>query len=125
MAVKPLTKLVLIGIIILTGIAAALGARSRFLHYQKAEENRFIRTYLAMSLARERYIGNQDSLRIAFNDIFKKYGTDSAWMASYGKKLSQDLSRSERVWADITDILDSLKTASETDSLKISHRYQP
>lgn len=125
MAVRPLTKLVLIGIIILAGIAVAVGARSRFLYYRKSEENRFIRTYLAMSLARERYIGNQDSLRIAFKDIFKKYGTDSAWMAGYGKKLSQDLSRSERVWADITDILDSLKTSPKADTLTHNRRYQP
>jgi hypothetical protein len=124
MAVKPLTKIALIGIIILAGIAVAVGARSRFLHYRKSEENRFISTYLAMSIDREKYIGNPDSLRITFNEIFKRYGTDSAWMAIYGKKLAQDLRRSEQVWVSITNILDSLRTSGNPDSVLFTHRYQ-
>jgi hypothetical protein len=124
MAVRPIAKLTIILIIILAGIAVAIGARSRFLNYRKSNDNRFILTYLAMSIAREKY-GTSDSLRMAFDNIYKKYGTDSLWMANYGKKLSKDLDKSAQVWEKITGRLDSLRKTSNPDTLIFNHRDQP
>ena len=125
MAVKPFAKLALILFVILAGIAVTMGARSRFLNYRKSQEKRFVSTYLAMSLAREKFIGNPDSLSIALRRVFDKYGTDSVWMADYGKKLSIDLKLGNHIWADITTKLDSLKKEPNPDSLILNRQRQP
>jgi hypothetical protein len=125
MAVKPFAKVALILFVILAGIAVTMGARSRFLNNRKSQEKRFVSTYLAMSLAKERFIGNPDSLKIALMDAFDKYGTDSVWMADYGKRLSVDLKLGNRIWADITTKLDSLKKESNPDSLILNRQHQP
>jgi hypothetical protein len=125
MAAKPVTKLLLILIMIIAGIAGTMVARSRFQHQRRAEESRFIETYLAISIARERYIGDQDSLKIALGNIFSRYGTDSTWMASYGRKLSTDLSKSRHVWSEITNQLELMMKNPGTDSLQLNHHYQP
>jgi hypothetical protein len=125
MAVKPLTKLALFFLVILAGIAVTIGARSRLLNYRKSQEKRFVSTYLAMSLAKERFIGNPDSLSIALRDVFDKYGTDSVWIADYGKGLSIDLKRGNRIWADITTKLDSLRKEPNPDSLILNRQHQP
>jgi hypothetical protein len=124
MAVKPFAKLTIILIIILAGIAAAIGARSRFLNYRKSNDNRFILTYLAISIAKEKYYAS-DSLKLAIDKIYIKYGTDSIWMANYGNKLSKDLNKSVQVWNNITGRLDSLRNVKEPDTLTISHQHQP
>jgi hypothetical protein len=125
MAVKPLAKLALIFLVILAGILVTINARSRLLDYRKSQEKRFISTYLAMSVARERFIINPDSLKTALKDIFEINGTDSVWMADYGSGLSIDLKRGNRIWADITTKLDSLRKASDPDSLIINRLHQP
>jgi len=124
MAVKPFAKLALILFVILAGIAVIMGARSRLLSNRKSKENRFVSTYLAMSLARESFLGNPDSLSIALKHVFDKYGTDSVWMADYGKRLSVDLKLGNRIWADITTKLDSLKKESNPDSLILNRQRQ-
>jgi hypothetical protein len=125
MAVKPLANLALIFLVILAGIAVAIGARSRLLNYSTSQEKRFVSTYLAMSLARERFIGNPDSLKIALKDVFEIYGTDSVWMANYGKRLSIDLKLGNRIWADITTKLDSLRKNPNPDGLILNRQRQP
>jgi hypothetical protein len=125
MAVKPVTKLFIVLIIIIAGIAAAMGARSRFLHQRQADESRFIATYLAMSIANEKYIGQPDSLKAATENIFNKYGADSTWMADYGKKLSTNLVQSKQVWTEITKRLEALRNDPDSDTLLIDRQYQP
>jgi hypothetical protein len=125
MAVRPLVKLALIFLVIFAGIAMAINIRSRLFDYHKSQEKRFVSTYLAMSVARERFINDPDSLKTTLKDIFEKYGTDSVWMADYGKGLSIDLKRGNRIWADITTKLDSLRKESNPDSLIINHQRRP
>ena len=125
MAVRPINRLILILILIVAGIAAAFAVRSRFLQQRQADENRFISTYLAMSLSREKYIAQPDSFNIAIREIFGKFETDSTWMADYGRKLSKDLVKSEHVWARIAAKLDSLRKTPNPDSVLVTRRYQP
>ncbi len=112
-------------ILIIAGIAAVFAARSRLLYQRQADENRFISTYLAISISREKYISQPDSLTIAMDKIFGRYGTDSTWMADYGKKLSKDLARSEQVWVRITAKLDSLRRVSNIDSALVTRQDRP
>jgi hypothetical protein len=125
MAVRPLAKLALIFLVIFAWIALIIGARSRLLSYRKSQENRFISTYLAMSVAREKYVNNPDSLRASSQAIFDKNETDSVWMVDYGRKLSIDLVRGERIWATIISKLDSLKKTPDPESLLLTRQNQP
>jgi hypothetical protein len=125
MALKPLTKLIVVLIVIIAGIAVTMSARSRFQRQRQADQNRFVGTYLAMSIAKQKYIGESDSLRAALQDIFANYGTDSTWMADYGKKLAIDLVRTKQVWAEITKRLEALRKDPDSDSLLVSRQYRP
>jgi hypothetical protein len=125
MAVRPFAKLAIIFLVIIAGIGVTMGARSRFLNYRKDQEKRFVLTYITMSVAREKYIGNPGLLRNAINTIYEQNKTDSVWMADYGRQLSNDLARGERVWAEIVARLDSLGKASNPDSLLFTHKSQP
>ncbi len=125
MAAKPINRLYLILILIIAGIAAVFAARSRFLYQRQVDENRFVSTYLALSISREKYISEPDSLMTAVDNIYGRNGTDSTWMADYGKKLSKDLERSEHVWVRIAAKLDSLRKISNVDSALVTLQDHP
>jgi hypothetical protein len=119
MAVKPSRLFFLILLIVLAGIAVTLVIRSRHIISGRNNADKFISTYLALSIAREQLGGQPDSLKSTFQHIFKRYGTDSLWMDSYARGLSKNLGDSQRVWEEITGRLDSLKRIPNPDTISI------
>jgi hypothetical protein len=119
MAVKPSRLFFLILLIILAGIAMTMIIRSRHIISERNSADKFISTYLALSLARDQFGSQPDSLKVTFQHIFKHYGTDSLWMDNYARSLSKNLGNSQKVWEEITGRLDSLKQIQNLDSKSI------
>jgi hypothetical protein len=117
MAAKPLAKLLMMAILVAAALAVSQIVRSLILKRSESEENRFIGTYTALSLAKERFDSNPDSLSSVYPRIFRKFGTDSTWMAEYMNRISRNVTRSEGIWGKVMAKLDSLRRSVGSDSL--------
>ena len=113
-AAKPYLRLIIVVVLIAAGVLAIWFARLRLLNLQQSAENRFVSAYVDLSIARERYGNNPDSLEAAFREIYLNDDIDSAWMAGYVKKLKGDIDKSERIWGKVTARLDSLQKKPPT-----------
>jgi len=109
MAAKPAIRFLLILILILAGVAVIKFTRSRFLFQNQKDDDRFISTYIGLSLASEKYSTQPDSCRINAANIFAENGTDSVWMADYTMKLSGDITKSSILWQRIVAKLDTIR----------------
>lgn len=116
MAVKPYRKT----IVILAIIAVAAGvciARSRHLASAREDEMKFVSTYVKLSIARERFANQPDSLRGATSLTYLNNRTDSLWMDVFSRKIADDPGRGERIWSNITARLDSLRKQPNADGI--------
>jgi hypothetical protein len=93
-------------------------ARSRLLISRREADNKFIATFVELSIARERFGGNPDSLNLAYHDIYLRNNTDSLWIADYAKKLSGQIEKTEEIWGRIVSKFDSLQKNPPTINLK-------
>jgi hypothetical protein len=114
MAVKPFRIILLALILILAGIATIKIVRSRLSIARQMDNERFVKTYVELSTAREKFSSDPDSLRIMYNRIFEENGTDSAWEHKYAETLSSDLTIGRKVWSKIVSRLDSLKPGPDS-----------
>lgn len=118
-AAKPYIRLLIVVLLIIAGVLAIRFARSRFLSLRLEADNKFVTTYVELSIARERYGNSPDSLNLAFRTIYLKNNTDSLWMAAYIKGLAGQIDKSERIWNKVATKLDSLqKKSASIDILK-------
>ena len=118
-AVKPYLRLALVILIIIAGVLAIRITRSRLLYLNHEADNKFISTYVDLSIAKERYGNSPDSLHLAFRKIYQKNQTDSLWMAAFIEKLTGQVDKSERIWATVVAKLDSFqKNSTSVDILK-------
>jgi len=81
------------------------------------DEARFVNTYVALSLAKERFEGFPDSTREAYISIFKKYDTDSTWMDNFAHRTARQIGTSERLWQAVLARLDSLRKSTTPDTI--------
>ena len=109
MVVKPLRILILILLLSIAGIAIALVIKSRLSYESKKNQEKFISTYLDISIARGKYSNEGDSLKAALENIYRKHGINSVWMVNYIRKLPDDLLKSEQIWDIIVAKLDSMR----------------
>jgi hypothetical protein len=114
MAVKPYRKTIVI-LAIIVGAAGVYIARSKHLACARHDESKFIATYVKLSIARERFANQPDSLRGASSFIYLSNRTDSLWMNVFSSKIAEDPSRGERIWSLITARLDTLRKQPNAD----------
>jgi hypothetical protein len=118
-AAKPYIRLLIVVLIVIAGVLAVRFARSRFIYLRLEADNKFISTYVDLSIARERYGSSPDSMNLAFRTIYLKNNTDSAWLAAYIKGLAGNIDKSEHIWSKVATKLDSLqKKSASIDILK-------
>jgi hypothetical protein len=109
MAAKSSRILLFIALVIAAGIGAFIIARSRLRHSRLQEAERFVSTYVALSIAHEKYRSQPESLQAAYAEIYQEAGADSAWMFDFTGRLALDPARGEIIWSKIVRSLDSLR----------------
>ena len=80
------------------------------------DDQRFVKAYVELSIAKQLYEFNPDSLEAISTRIFKKNEVDSTWMEDHLRKIERNTDRFEKTWRDITETLDSLKKNLGSDS---------
>jgi hypothetical protein len=105
-------------ILVVAGVGTIYIFQSRRHHSSQVQNERFISTYAALSMAQEKYRLSPDSLSAAYDSIFAANRVDSAWLSDFAASLPNDIHQSLRFWNEIVRRLDSLRIAPQADSSK-------
>lgn len=118
MAAKRLLIIVifLAAVVTVAALRYAGNLRSREM---RIDDHKFVRAYVDLSVARQLYEFNPDSLRAISDRIFRENDVDSAWMEQHLEKIKGDPDRFENTWKSIVETLDSLKKNPVPDSMRL------
>lgn len=112
--VRKISALILVFAI--AGTAAVLLMRSPDEDNFSIDDDRFTVVFVEMALAREMVGNDLDSLRILYDDIFRRNDVDSLWLLNYITNLSGDTEKHKLIWDIIVEKLDSIKDSAAADS---------
>jgi hypothetical protein len=116
MAAKPYRTFLLATILVMAGVGSILIIRSRLYNSRLEHNQRFVSAFTALSIAKEEYSANPESLEIAFGRIYSDNGIDSVWIREFAASLAKDITRSRVIWDEIVRKLDSAGTSLSVDA---------
>jgi len=85
---------------------------------KRADIGKFVQTYASLSVVRDVYLNQPDSIRYYYDKIYSINHTDSAWMEQQVKIIGQDSDAYKDAWARIVDKLNDLRKKSFDDLIE-------
>ena len=126
MAVKFIGRITFsIAAIIIIGTVLIFLGRSRDSGISDNDTNKFIKTFIELSIAKETHFYNQDSIRANYESIFEESGVDSVWIAEFTEKLSNQPDKQKQIWLTIVSRLDSLRENVASDTIRSFQSKSP
>ena len=120
MAVKIAGRIVysIITILIIGAVVIYLG-RPCNSEIPEEDINKFIKVYTELSIAKETFIHNKDTVFAKYDAIYEDFGVDSTWIDQFISNLEEQPDIQKMVWTKIVANLDSLRENVSPDTVKI------